>query len=254
MNPVNLDEKTQNWHADATLPSTLRAQLSQAAPQKKRPKYHRPTLALRYGLAACVGVSLGFGFVASKKRPHQTQVQTLSQDRKSDKAPSNEMFQKVADTIKFWREPDEQAAKKKQRYEAILFTDLDCPSCKKAYPLLKKATSLRLGICQMPLTDIHPEALGKAIHAEADSPDGFWKQMSDGHEGVFIEEQDGAGEGLRQAKLRVAAMRAAAQAAGVTETPTLWVREGASADGASAKGFWVAIGAEGIKTVLEKLP
>ena len=267
MNPVNLDEKTQSWHADATLPLMLRAQLSQAAPQKKR---RRPTLALRYGLAACVGVSLGFGFVAYKNQPHQTQVQTLSQGTKSDKVLSNEMFQKVADTIKFWREPDVQAAKKKQRYEAILFTDLDCASCKQIYPFLKKATRLRLGICQMPLTNIHPEALDKAIEAESYQNEiGFWNYLDRAHsesitraweQNIQVDynfnsldyKEKLATE--KTAERRVAAMRAAAQSAEVTETPTLWVRAGASADGEKPMQSWTARGISGIKFVLEKLP
>jgi protein-disulfide isomerase len=166
------------------------------------------------------------------------------------------MFQKVADTIKFWREPDVQAGKKKQRYEAILFTDLECPSCKEVYPLLKKKTSLRLGICQMPLTEIHPHALESANRIETgNDAKNFWRLM----DGL----QSGGGppvgsriysKASQEASQRVAAMRAAAQAAGVTETPTLWVRARASADGEKPMQTWTARGISGIKFVLEKLP
>lgn len=258
MNPVNLDEKTQSWHADATLPPTLRARLSQAIPQKK---HHRPTLALRYGLAACVGVSLGFGFVAYKNRPRHEQ--TLSQATQPDKPISNEDFQKVADTIKFWHEPHEKAATKKQRYEAILFTDMDCPSCAEAYNTLrKKASWLRLGICQMPLTEIHPHALSKAIEAEEyQNPEVFWTFMDRAH-GEWRQHEwqvpqvkyNGLDKPARQtaAERRVTAMRAAAISAGVTEVPTLWVRE----EGASIRPMMLRSygGIKGVKIVLEALP
>jgi len=253
MNPVNLDETTQSWHADATLPPTLRARLSQAAPQQKR---SRPTPALRYGLAACIGVGLGCGFVAYKNRPHQTQVQTLSQGTKSDKVLSDEMFQKVADTIKFWRESDVQATKKKQRYEAILFSDPECPSCKEVYPLLKKTTLLRLGICHVPMPGIRPHAPEwvNLIETGNDAKN-FWRLM----DGL----QSGGGppvgsriysKASQEASQRVAAMRAAAQAAGVTETPTLWVRARASADGEKPMQTWTARGTSGIKFMLGRIP
>ncbi len=258
MNPVNLDEKTQNWHADATLPPSLRARLSQAAPSPQR---RSPTPALRYGLAACIGVGLGLGFVAYKNLPHQTQTQTLSQATQSDKSVSNEDFQKVANTIKFWREPDEKAVKKTQRYEAILFTDLDCPSCAEAYNTVKKASWLRLGVCQMPLTEIHPHALRKAIEAEEyQNPVVFWTFMDRAH-GEWSQHAwqvpqvpyNGLDKPAPQtaAERRVASMRAAALSAGVTETPTLWVRE----EGASIQPMMLRSygGIAGIKIILETL-
>ncbi|WP_395091575.1 hypothetical protein [Armatimonas sp.] len=157
---MNLDDRAKSWHADARLSKSMCVRLSQAAPSAKP---HPGALALRYGVAVCVGISLGLGLVASR-RPAIT---SKEESQKASPLFDNATFLRVAATIKHWREPDPTPPLKAgSRWEAILFTDLECAACWKVYPLLKRAESLRVGICHFPLTKIHPNAWQRAMQAE----------------------------------------------------------------------------------------
>jgi protein-disulfide isomerase len=167
--------------------------------------------------------------------------------QKMQKTIDNKAFQQVANTIKFWHEADPQASKKKKyAYEAIFFTDLECPSCKEAYSLIKQATWLRVGVCHVPMPERHSQALEWAKFVETgNSPKDFLKRIDIAGGGHLINTASPSIQ--KEAEQRVARMRAAAQAAGVTEVPTLWVRSGVSMQMQSLGGI------AGIKIILETL-
>ena len=239
MNPVNLDEKTQNWHTDATLPPTLRARLSEAAPQKKR---RRPSVALRYGLAACVGVSLGLGFVAMRNRP----VSVASQNILPTNTVTEKAFMEVYQNLRC------VTGSSQVRYEVILFTDFECPSCKLAMPKVLKLTNVKLAICHFPLVSIHPDAFRLAWILEIaikqrlfyfmtqtleHDPNGL-KVLGDKE----LRERLQLGVSQFEEEKAVAIKRVQeqinqAREHGISETPTFWVRQVKTGSVRTAVGY-----------------
>jgi protein-disulfide isomerase len=68
--------------------------------------------------------------------------------------------------------------------ELVEYGDFQCPSCVKAYPILKRAQKamnglMRFGYRNFPMTQQHPDALGAAKAAEAAGMQGRFWQMHD---------------------------------------------------------------------------
>lgn len=74
----------------------------------------------------------------------------------------------------------------------VEFSDFQCPFCKQAFPIIQKIKreyqdSVKIIYRDMPIVNIHPDALNAAMAAEcADDQDKFWQY----HDNIFINQDD----------------------------------------------------------------
>jgi Thioredoxin len=234
---MNLDEKTQAWHADAKLTPALRARLSQRPPALPR----RPVpLVLRYGIACVVGVGLGVGFV---NRNHATVTSRVT-------VPKGTISPADFDQVKALLKP--VSSPKSPRYEVILFTDFECPSCQMAHPKVRKLPQIRLHIGHFPLASMHPDAFRFAGIMELAIAQGRYSSTASAFERGFdtlktLSDADickrlklnmtNYNEEHMIAFRRVQMLWDAAKAHGISQTPTFWVRDLQTGDVREATGF-----------------
>lgn len=234
---MNLDEKTQAWHADARLAPALRARLSQRPPELPR----RPVpLAVRYGVAAAVGIGLGVGFVNTK---HATVTSRVTVAKGTI---SSADFNQIKALLKPVLSP------KSPRYEVVMFTDFECPSCQLTHPKVRKLSQIRLSIGHFPIPSIHPDAFRFAGIMELAIAQGRYSSTASAFERDFdtLKTLSNAGickrlklnmanfdEEYTAALARVQMLWDAAKVHGINQTPTFWVRDLQTGDVREATGL-----------------
>ncbi|MBB6052347.1 DsbA family protein [Armatimonas rosea] len=236
---MNLDEKTQAWHADARLSPAVRTRLSQRPPEAPR----RPVpLVVRYSLAAVVGIGLGVGFV-NRHRLGTTTTSRITEQQSADLPRDFKAIQALLTPV---------TAPKDARYDVILFTDFECPSCKVAHSQVRKLPQIRLSICPFPLVTIHPDAFRFAWIMELAIAQGRFSSTADAFERDFdtlktLSDADickrlklnmtNYNEEHMAAFRRVQTQWDGAKAHGIKQTPTFWVRDLQTGDVREATGI-----------------
>jgi Thioredoxin len=236
---MNLDEKTQAWHADARLSPVVRERLSQRPPKTVR----RPVpLLVSYGLAAAIGIGLGVGFV-NRNRLAATTTSRITEQQSANLPRDFKAIQALLTPA---------STPKDARYEVILFTDFECPSCQLAHPKVRKLPQIRLSICHFPITSMHPDAFRFACIMELAIAQGRYSSTASAFERGFdtlktLSDADickrlklnmtNYNEEHMVAFRRVQMLWDAAKAHGISQTPTFWVRDLQTGDVREATGF-----------------
>jgi thiol:disulfide interchange protein DsbC len=106
----------------------------------------------------------------------------------------------------------------------VLFTDIDCPYCRKVEEYFNSRTDLTRYVFLIPLEQIHPQARAKSLEVlcAKDPAAAFISAMNGGLDKAELK---GCGDKTQDFDKVLAEHKAAAEKMGVTGTPIMWVNK-----------------------------